>query len=215
MADDNTGDELDDEFDDDELDGAAPERPESVLARWNNLVGYACAALTLMGILLFTLSVPRVVDPEGWICTYSRTSIDAANDDDEPWNDVEIGDAASADDLQCDEAAALATAIPTSEDGDDTVVVPSTTASRNSGLVASVLALLQVAGGVGTAMTRSRVFRRMAITAAIVGLIAPVLGLISLPLIAFVVWGLVFSGPAKSIWGEVRFLGGSRRSPSE
>lgn len=205
------------ELDDEDLDGseetAGP--PESVAARWTNVVGYACIGLTLMGVLLFSASVPRIVDPEQWACTVSRAAIDDANDDDDDWNDVDLGGAESADDLDCDEAVTLASSIPTDEDGDDTLAVPSPSATRNFGLVAGLLGLLQVVSGVGTAMTWKRVFRRMAITAALVALIAPVLGFLTLPLIAFVVWALTFSATAKGIWGEVRFLGGSRRSPTE
>jgi hypothetical protein len=218
MADDAGEDRQDGDSEDDvdEVDGSEKVRPpESVAKRWTNVVGYACIGLTLMGVLLFSASVPRVIDPEQWQCTVSRAAIDDANDDDEPWNDVDLDGAESADDLECEQAVALASSIPTEEDGDDTLAVPSPSATRNFGLVAGLLGLLQVVSGVGTAMTWSRVFRRMAITSALVALIAPVLGFLTLPLIAFVVWALTFSGTAKGIWGEVRFLGGSRRSPTE
>ena len=209
------------ELDDEDLDGseetAGP--PESVAKRWTNVVGYACIALTVMGVLLFSAAVPVVIDPGSWVCTVSRTAIDDANDDDDEWNDVDLGGAESADELDCEEAAALATEIPTEEDGDDTLSIASPSAARNFWIVAAVLGLLQVVSAVGTAMTWKRVFRRMAITSAIVALIAPpvlaVLGFLTLILVVFIVWALTFSATAKGIWGEVRFLGGSRRSPTE
>jgi hypothetical protein len=212
--DDETGDEAgEDEVLSGELVGEDDDTP--ALSRWGNVVAVASILLVVTGIVLFSLSVPRVIDPENWVCTVSRVSIDDANDDDDTWNDVDLGDAESADDLSCDEAVALADSIPTSEDGDDTLVVSSVGATRNFGIVAALLGLVQVVGGLGTAMTRSSNYRRVAITGAIIGLIAPVLGFLSLVIIAFVIWALLFSRTAKQIWGEVRFLGGSRRSPKE
>jgi hypothetical protein len=210
--DDDTGDEAgEDEVLSGELVGEDDDAP--ALSRWGNVVAVASILLVLTGIVLFSLSVPRVVDPDSWVCTMSRVAVDDANDDDDAWNDVDLDGAESADDLSCDDAIALADSIPTSEDGDETLTVSSAGATRAFGIVAALLGLVQVVGGLGTAMTRSFVYRRVAITGAIVGLIAPVLGFLSLVIIAFVIWALLFSRTAKQIWGEIRFLGGSRRSP--
>ncbi len=191
------------------VDGEGTSKP---LGRWSNVVGYACIGLVLVGIVLFSASVPRIIDPEAWICSMSRAAIDDANEDDDTWNDVDLGEAASADDLTCDDAVRLAGGIPTSEDGDDTLTVASPSTTRSFAMVGAALGLLQVVGGLGTAVTHSRAFRRVAISSAIVGLIAPVLGILSLLLIGFVIWAITFSPTAKQIWGELSFLGGSRRS---
>ena len=212
-----TDDDIGDETGEDEvLSGelvGEDDDDSTAMSRWGNVVAVASILLVLMGIVLFSLSVPRIFDPDSWVCTMSRVAIDNANDDDDTWNDVDLGDADSSADLSCDEAVALADSIPTSEDGDDTFDVSSAGATRNFGIVAALLGLVQVVGGLGTAMTRSSIYRRVAVTGAIIGLIAPVLGFLSLVIIAFVIWALLFSRTAKQTWGEVRFLGGSRRSP--
>jgi hypothetical protein len=208
-------DERDDGSADDAEVDAPGETARGAKGRWTNVVGYACAALVVIGVLLFTASIPRVIDPDAWVCSVSRATIDDANDDDATYNDVDLGDASDADDLDCDEAVAAAKEIPVSEDSDDTVAVASASATRWFGVVAAVLGLLQVIGGVGTVMSQSRVFRRMAITGAIAALLAPVIGFLTILVVGFIVWALVFSPTAKQTWGEVRFLGASRRSSSE
>lgn len=182
-----------------------------------SLVGVACLLLALMGIVLFSLTVPAVLDPEGAQCTFAKRSIDDAGADDEDYNDVVVDGEAldDASDLSCDEAIPLAESIPTSSDGDETVTVPSAGTVRTSSAIAGLLGLLQTVTGVGTLMTASRAFRTAAASAAIVGTIIAIIPILPLVLGIFIVWALLFSGQAKAIWGRVRFLGGSRRSTEE
>lgn len=203
--------ERDDAPDDDDPDSD----PEAVAAprrgRWGNAVGAGSVALITVGILLIAAHVPVVQDPDGWLCSGARGAIERANDDDEDYNDVDLGDAGSVDDLDCDEALALAGTIRVDADSDDTLSITSSSAARTIGIVGVLIGLVLVAGGVGTVSTHNRWFRRAGLIGAVVAL--PFVGLLIGPLlVGFVIWSLYFSARARAIWGELSWVGGSRRS---
>ena len=165
------------------------------------MVRIGITALMLIGALTTLLGVTTVLNPDSVVCAAARSNIDDA---------IDAGDAApesvagldhdEVDDMSCDDAVALAQGL------DDDLIKEST--ARNLGIAASVVGALMVSGGVVALMTRTRRGRTIALVTAGIGLVASMaqlgLGFISLILLAFAIFGMVFSRDAKASYGDPR-----------
>lgn len=192
MTDDDLGP---DEVEDDPVSDA-PERAEPAPFTWRSLAGAAALVLALHGVLLATLGSFPLLDPAGARCTLARAEVEDANADDDDSNDVAVdGDV---DDLSCAEAEAAAESIPV-DDGEDTLTLPGETSFRVQGAVYVAIALTQVAGGLLVLRTGRRWARNVALVGAVLGLLAPI-GLLTLLIVGFVVFGLFFSQQARLVW---------------
>lgn len=171
------------------------------------MVRLGCMLLIALGLMQLFLSSQWALDPEGARCTQARFAIDAANDDDEDFNDVALpDDIDDVDDLPCDQAIVLAANIPDEEGEEPDGSFPSASQFRTQGIGITVLGLAQATTGLLVLRTRKRGFRIAALVTAALGIVLPVLGIISLAVLAFVVFALGFSRDAKAIWGGGGFL---------
>jgi hypothetical protein len=170
-----------------------------------------CMLLVAIGVLELFLGAQLVRDPDQARCTAARLQIDEANDDDETFNDVELPEGSEdADDVLCNDAIGLAADIPDDEDepADGTFAEAST--FRTQGIIVSVLGLAHGVTGFFTQRTRNRRWRTAALVFVAAGLFVPVLGIISMIVMAFVVFALLFSNDAKAIFGQTGGLFGPR-----
>jgi hypothetical protein len=163
----------------------------------------ACLLLIGIGVIEVFLGATRVTDPEAARCTSARFDIDAANDDDEDFNDVDLPEGvedADDDDLDCDEAVDLAAGIPDDEDEPADGEFPEASTFRTQGIVLAVLGLAHGLAAFFTLRTRSRAVRNFALVTAAAGIFLPILGIVSLLGMLFVVYGLAFSADAKVLF---------------
>jgi hypothetical protein len=161
-----------------------------------------CMALTLLGVLELAIATPLVLDPDQARCTAARFRIDQAIDDDEDFNDVELPEGIDeADDVDCADAIDLAGQIPDEEDEEPEGTFPEPSAFRTQGLIVSALGIAHGFVGFLTLRTRSRAWRTAALGLAALGLLFPVLAIISMVLVAFVVYALAFSRDSKELFG--------------
>lgn len=175
--------------------------------RPGTMVRVGAMVLIALGLMQVIIGGQWTLDPDGARCTSARVAIDTANDDDEDFNDVELPDGVDGtDDLDCDDAIALAGAIPSDEDeeADGEFTEASTFRLQGAGIL--VIGIAQAVSAFLVLRTRSRLARNVALGAAAAGILLPVLGIISLLGLAFVVFGLAFSRDAKAIWGGGGFL---------
>ncbi|MGH2577929.1 MAG: hypothetical protein ACRDG9_09315, partial [Actinomycetota bacterium] len=124
--------------------------------------------------------------------------IEEANDDGEDFNDVETG-RREAQDLECDEALALAEGVRRSEKSDQTVNIPSEGLIRNRGFMSAIVAVGQIVTGFFT-ITLQRRWRTAALVFAALGVVVPVLGLLTVAVLGFVVYALGFSSASRETW---------------
>lgn len=163
----------------------------------------ACMLLTVVGALELFLGAQLVMDPDDARCTAARFRIDDANEDDESFNDVDLPEgAADADELGCEQAIAAAGDIPDDEDEPADGEFAAASSFRTQGMVVGALGLAHGVSGFLTLRTRNRRWRTAALVFVAIGLFLPVLGIVSLVVMAFVVFALVFSNDAKAIFGQ-------------
>ncbi|MGH9039703.1 MAG: hypothetical protein ACRDZ3_05685 [Acidimicrobiia bacterium] len=158
-----------------------------------------CLALAVMGLASLFLAMPSILNPGGIRCSIARTVIDDANTDDEDFNDVETGEA-DVDDLACEQAITIAESIRRDEDSDRTRSIPGTGLIRNRGLMSLLVAIGQVVTGFMTLGTMARRYRTAALVFALLGVVVPVLGLLTVGILGFVVYAIGFSTAAKEVW---------------
>lgn len=174
--------------------------------RLASLVGAAAAVLLLNGLLFTLISVPPSLDPAAARCTTARSEIETANENDETFDDVDL-DGREVDDLSCDEAIAIAEAIPLDDPADleegeevETVWIPSEGQLRFQLTLILVIGLVQLAGGILVLLRGRRWMRNAAVAGAAVSVIFPVFGLASMLVAGFVVYAMVFSRQSKALW---------------
>ena len=161
-----------------------------------------CILLTTLGVLEVFVASQLVLDPDGARCTAAQFAVDAANDDDEDFNDVTLpDDAEDAGDIACDDAIALAAAIPSDEGEEADGTFPAASSFSTQGLIISGLGIGHAVTGFLTLRTRRKPFRTAALVFIAFGLFLPALGIISLVILAFAVYALLFSADAKAIFG--------------
>jgi len=165
------------------------------------VVRLACILLMVLGFGSVAISLSPATDPATARCRLSRDRIDNANKDKRAWNNVDTG-GKKAKDLACADAIRLLGQIKLSEKGTKTDSAPGETAVRVQGLVGIVLGLGQGIAGAVVARRMTRAARNAAVAFSAFGLVFPVLGFISFSISSFVVFALVFSSPAKQLWGR-------------
>jgi hypothetical protein len=170
--------------------------------RGGTIFRMGCILLVALGVMELFIASQLVLDPDEARCSAARFRIDAANDDDEDFNDVDLPEGIDdVDDLECVDAIALAGDIPSDEDDEPDGTFPEASSFRTQGLVVGALGLAHGITGFLTLRTRRRAFRTTALIFAAAGILLPVLGIISLLLLAFVVFALAFSRDAKELFG--------------
>ncbi|MGH8990026.1 MAG: hypothetical protein ACRDZ7_00665 [Acidimicrobiia bacterium] len=160
-----------------------------------------CLALALTGVVSLFLTATAILNPKGVQCSIAKALIEDANDDGRDFNDVDIG-GREARDVDCDEAITLAGTIRRSEGGDETRSVPGASLIRNRGLMSSLVGIGQVIGGFMTLGTLQRRYRTAALVFSILGVVVPVLGLVTVAILGFVVYALGFSSVARELWPQ-------------
>lgn len=173
-----------------------------------SVIRAGCLSLSMLGVVSLLLAVPSIINPDGLRCTLARSYIEDANDDDEQFNDVDTG-GRSVDDLSCDEALTLAEGIRRDADSDRTVSIPSESLIRNRGLMSVLVAAGQAVTGFLTLTTLRRRTRTAALVFTGLGVVVPVLGLVTVGVLGFVVYAIGFSAASREIWP-----GRARPSPS-
>lgn len=185
-------------------DGPAPIPPRGVRGQaTGRIFRMGCIFLVGLGVMEVFIGATRAADPDAARCQAARFDIDAANDDDEDFNDVDLPegiDDAEDDDLECNEAISLAGDIPPEEDeaADGSFTAAST--FRTQGLVLAGLGLAHALAAFFTLRTRARPVRNVALVTAAAGIFLPILGIISLAGMIFVVFALAFSADAKALF---------------
>jgi len=164
-----------------------------------SVVRAGCLSLSMLGVVTLLLAGSTIFNPGSVRCTLARTLIEDANDDGKDFNDVETG-GREADALSCDEALTLAETSRRNENSDRTVSLPSEGLIRNRGLMSAVVAIGQGVTGFLTLTTLRRRHRTAALVFTALGVVVPVLGLISVLVLGFVIYALVFSGPSRELW---------------
>ena len=185
-------------------DDDAPTGTEELSPRNAPLVRAGCLALVVLGVVSALLSLPSLFSTGSVRCSIAEQMVDDANDDDEDWNDVDLGEADDVEDLSCGQAIAAAEGILVREDGDDFEEVPSEGAIRFRGVTALIVGFGQAAAGLATLRTGRREVRNVAVAFGALGLIFAVLGIVSLIVLTFAVYALAFSAAAQKIWPRRR-----------
>jgi hypothetical protein len=157
-----------------------------------------CITLILLGAVSVLLAFPALVNPGAIRCSLARAVIDDANNDEEGFNDVQTG-GREAKDLECDEAVALAEEVRRGAKPDKTVDIPSAALIRNRGIMSAIVAIGQLATGFFTVGLQRR-WRTAALVFAVLGVVVPVLGLVTVGVLGFVVYALGFSSASREIW---------------
>jgi hypothetical protein len=160
-------------------------------------------ALMLLGVVSALLSLPSLVSTDSVRCSIAEQMVEDANDDDDDWNDVDIGEG-DVEDLSCPDTIAAAERILVREDGDDYEKVPSDGAILFRGITALIVGIGQAATGLATLRSGRREIRNVALTFAALGLIFAVLGIISLVILTFAFYAIGFSAAAQAIWPRKR-----------
>jgi hypothetical protein len=163
------------------------------------VVRAGCVALSMLGVVSLLLALPSIVNPSGIRCSVARALIDDANDDDKAFNDVDI-QRREVNKVSCDDAIPLAEGIRKEEDSDKTESLPSDSLIRNRGLMSGLVAVGQAATGFLTLTTLKRRTRTAALVFTALGVVVPVLGLVSVLVLGFVIYALAFSAPSREIW---------------
>jgi len=176
------------------------EAPQPV-SRPPTMIRIACIVLMVLGFGSVAVSLTPTVDPAGSRCSLSRQRIDAANTDKKTWNNVDTG-GKKAKDLSCPDAIRLIKQIKLSEKGTKTDSAPSETAVRIQGILGVLLGLGQGISGSVVVRRMSRPARNTAVGFSAFGLVFPVLGPISFGIAFYAIFALVFSAPAKQLWGR-------------
>lgn len=164
-------------------DEPAPEPARRAPSRPGRLVRIGCSVLALNALLLMYAGGSFVSDPAGVRCADARAAIE---DEDE---DVDAAD------ISCDDA------IPRAVDIEDSNI-RSEGAARTQGFVFLAIGLAQLAGAILTIRTMSKRARLLALVGAGFGIVLPVLGLLTIAVMAFVVYAIFFSSDARAIFGE-------------
>jgi hypothetical protein len=157
-----------------------------------------CVVLIGLGVMSLLLAFPALANPGGVRCSLARAVIEDANADEEGFNDVDTG-GRQVKDLECEEAATLAQQVRRSENNDKTVTIPSAALIRNRAIMSAIVAIGQIVTGFFT-MTLQRRWRTAALVFTILGVVVPVLGLLSVAVLGFVVYAIGFSSAAREIW---------------
>ena len=181
-------------MDDDKAPGSPGGRPAVA-----PVIRGGCVVLAMIGVVSLFLTAPSIVNPGGIRCTIARALIERANTDDEAFNDVDTG-GREVDDVSCDEAVALAEGIRRSADSDETRVIPGAGVIRNRGLMSALIGIGQIVTGFMTLGTMRRRWRTAALVFAVLGVVVPVLGLVTVLALGFVVYALGFGTPAREVW---------------
>lgn len=163
------------------------------------VVRAGCLALAGLGVVSLLLIGPTIVNPNALRCSLARSLIDDANDDGKDFNDVDTG-GREADKLTCAEAVALAQTSRRNEDSDKTISLPSGGLIRNRGLMSAVVGVGQAVTGFLTLTTLRRRTRTAALVFTALGVVVPVLGLISVLVLGFVIYAIAFSAPSRELW---------------
>lgn len=163
------------------------------------VVRAGCVALSMLGVVSLLLAMPSIVNPGSIRCTLARSYIEDANDDGKKFNDVDIA-GREVDKVSCDEALPLAEAIRKDEDSDKTVSLPSESLIRNRGLMSALVAVGQAATGFLTLTTLKRRTRTAALVFTALGVLVPVLGLVSVVVLGFVLYAIAFTPASREIW---------------
>jgi hypothetical protein len=163
------------------------------------VVRAGCVALSILGVVSLFLAVPTVVNPGNIRCSLARTLVDDANHDGKKFNDVDLG-GRQVEDLSCAEALPLADGIRRDEDSDKTASVPSESLIRNRGFMSGVVAASQTVTGFLTLTTLRRRTRTAALVFVGLGVLVPVLGLLSVLVLGFVIYAIGFSPASRAIW---------------
>ncbi len=157
-----------------------------------------CITLGVLGVVSLLLAFPAIVNPASVRCSLARSVIEEANDDEEGFNDVDTG-RREARDIRCDEAITLAETVRRSEKDDRTVSIPSAALIRNRGLMSAIVAVGQMVAGFFTISLQRR-WRTAALVFTALGVVVPVLGLVTVAVLGFVVYALGFSTASREIW---------------
>ncbi|HLF41499.1 MAG TPA: hypothetical protein VI854_08500 [Acidimicrobiia bacterium] len=173
-------------------DVGAPQRVPS-------LVRAGCATLVALGVLSTILAGPSLLSPSSARCSLARQLVDDANTDGRDWNDVDTG-GTRLKDLSCAQAIGLAERIPEKEDSDRTVSVPGEGAIRVRGAFAVGTGIGQALTGFFTLRNLRRRTRTAALVLASLGIVFPVLGIISAILLVFVAYAIGFSSASQQVW---------------
>lgn len=180
-------------------DDDAPTGTAELSPRRAPVVRAGCLALMLLGLVSALLSLPSLISVDSVRCSIAEQMVEDANDDEDDWNDVDIGEG-DVEDLSCPQAIAAAERILVRERGDDYEKVPSDGAIRFRGITALIVGVGQGVAGLATLRTGRREVRNAALAFAAMGLIFAVLGLISLVILTFTVYAIGFSAAAQQIW---------------
>jgi hypothetical protein len=163
-----------------------------------------CLLLVALGVLqLLTVGVPYTFSTDSVRCTGARGAIDAANDDDDDFNDVDLPEGVEdADDVPCDEAIELAGNIPEDEDDEPSGEFISEQFIRTQGIIILIVSVVAAATGVVLLRTRDRRVRIVAFVCCALGILFPLLGFAALLGYGFVVFAIGFSNDARTIFGQ-------------
>ena len=181
-------------MDDDRAPGRRDGRPAVP-----SVIRGGCLALAMTGVASLFLTVPAILNPDGVRCTIARNFIEDANDDGEEFNDVDTG-GREADDLSCDEAVSMADGIRRDKDSDRTASVPGASLIRNRGFMSALVGIGQIFTGFMTLGTLQRRYRTAALVFSLLGVVVPVLGLLTVAVLGFVVYAIGFSTTARELW---------------
>jgi hypothetical protein len=157
-----------------------------------------CITLIVLGVMSLLLASPALLNPGSVRCSLARAVIEDANADEEGFNDVDTGRREPRD-IPCDEAVTLAQQVRRSEDSARTVSIPGTGLIRNRGIMSAIVAVGQMVTGF-LAITLQRRWRTAALVFAVLGVVVPVLGLVTVAVLGFVVYALGFSSASREIW---------------
>ena len=175
-------------------DEPAPE-PASPVTRSRpvgRLVRIGCIVLGTFGLLGLYLGVRTATDPEQAQCNQARTTLEE--------EDV-VDDGA---DVACDDALSQAATLAAESEGTDDEVdeVSGESAIRTFGMIIAGIALVQIAGALLTARTRTKAARLVALAGTAAGIVFSPLGFLGIPILGFVVYAIFFSADARAVFGD-------------
>ncbi len=171
-------------------------------SRLGPLVRAGCVTLIVLGAASALLAGPSLLSPASVRCSFAREVVDDALTDKKDWNDVDTG-GRDPDDLSCADAVALAEKIPEKKDSQDTLSVPDANAIRIRGFFAVLVGMGQAVTGILTVRTRRRPVRTAALVFASLGVVFPVLGILSVALLVFVAYAIGFSTASQQLWPRI------------